>query len=152
MKSMRTTQHTKHFTMVVSGRCYTMQNSTSKMVYFVMMLLDLIVAATSKCLQLNLFIFQNVHGKIHVVNQISHPPCTRDAFLKYANEHYEPIVSDPDFSPAGVPKDQILSDLPEVIPPEILPTLKNVMTKRPQHSGPIETQDLGSDMERRPYS
>ena len=66
---------------------------------------DLIVAAASKCLQLNLFIFQNVHGKIHVVNQISHPPCTRDAFLKYANEHYKPIVSDPDFSPAGVPKE-----------------------------------------------
>ena len=85
---------------------------------------DLIVAAASKCLQLNLFIFQNVHGKIHVVNQISHPPFTRDAFLKYANEHYEPIVSDPDFSPAGIPKDQILPDLPEVIPPQILPTLK----------------------------
>ena len=94
---------------------------------------DLIVAAASKCLQLNLFIFQNVHGKIHVVNQISHPPCTRDAFLKYANEHYEPIVSDPDFSPAGLPKDQILPDLPEVIPPKILPTLKNVMTKCPKH-------------------
>ena len=58
-----------------------------------------------------------------------------------------PIVSDPDFSPAGVPKDQILPDLPEVIPPKILLTLKNVMTKHPQHSGPIETQDLGSDME-----
>ena len=108
---------------------------------------DLIVAATSKCLQLNLFIFQNVHGKIHVVNQISHPPCTRDAFLKYANEHYEPIVSDPNFSPSGLPKDQILPDLPEVIPPKVLPTLKNVVTKRPLHSGPIETQDLGSDME-----
>ena len=88
-----------------------------------------------------------VHGKIHVVNQISHPPCTRDAFLKYANEHYEPIVSDPDFSPAEIPKDQILPDLPEVIPPKILPTLKNVITKCLQHSGPIETQDLGSDME-----
>ena len=109
-------------------------------------IVDLIVA-TSKCLQLNLFIFQNVHGKIHVVNQISHPPCTHDAFLKYANEHYEPIVSDPDFSPAGIPKDQILPDLPEVIPPKILLTLKNVITKHPQHSGPIETQDLGSDME-----
>ena len=80
---------------------------------------DLIVAAASKCLQLNLFIFQNVHDKIHLVNQISHPPCTHDAFLKYANEHYEPIVSDPDFSPAGIPKDQILPDLPEVIQPQI---------------------------------
>ena len=108
---------------------------------------DLIVAATSKCLQLNLFIFQNVHGKIHIVNQISHPPCTCDAFLKYANEHYEPIVSDPNFSPSEIPKDQILPDLPEVIPPKILPTLKNVIRKCPQHSGPIETQDLGSDME-----
>ena len=108
---------------------------------------DLIVAALSKCLQLNLFIFQNVHGKIHVINQISHPPCTCDAFLKYGNEHYEPIVSDPDFPPAGIPKDQILPDLPEVIPPKILPKLKNVLTKHPQQSGPIETQDLGSDME-----
>ena len=108
---------------------------------------DLIVAAASKCLQLNLFIFQNVHGKIHVVNQISHPPCTHDAFFKYANEHYKPIVLDPDFSPAGIPKNQILPGLPEVIPPKILLKLKNVITKRPQHSGPIETQDLGSDKE-----
>ena len=108
---------------------------------------DLIVAASSKCLQFKLFIFQNVQGKIHVINQISHPPCTRDAFLKYANEHYEPIISDPDFSRSGIPKDQILLDIPEVIPPKILPDLKNVMMKCPQHSGPIETQDLGSDME-----
>ena len=108
---------------------------------------DLIVAASSKCLQLNLFIFQNVQGKIHVINQISHPPCNRDAFLKYANEHYEPIISDPDFSPACIPKDQMLPDIPEVIPPKILLDLKNVMMKHPQHSGPIETQDLGSDME-----
>ena len=108
---------------------------------------DLIVAASSKCLQLNLFIFQNVHGKIHVVNQISHPPCTRDAFLKYANEHYEPIVLDPDFSPSGIPKDQILPDLPEVIPPKLLTKVQNVLKKCPQQSGPIETQDLGSDME-----
>ena len=131
MKSMRTTQHTKHFTTVVSGKCYTMQNSTSTNCVFCNDVVDLIVAAASKCLQLNLFIFQNVHGKIHVVNQISHPPCTRDAFLKYANEHYKPIVLDPDFSPAGIPKDQILPDLPEVIPPKILPTLKNVITKCP---------------------
>ena len=95
----------------------------------------------------HLFIFQNVHGKINVINQILHPPCTSDAFLKYANELYKPIVSDPDFSPSGIPKDQILPDLPEVIPPKILPKLKNVVTKCPQQSGPIETQDLGSDME-----
>ena len=108
---------------------------------------DLIVAASSKCLQLNLFIFQNVHGKIHVVNQISHPTCTHDAFLKYANEHYEAIVSDPDFSASRISKDQILPDIPEVIPPKLLLKVQNVLKKCPQHSGPIETQDLGSDME-----
>ena len=108
---------------------------------------DLIVAALSKCLQLNLFIFQNVNGKIHVVNQVSHPPCTHDAFLKYCNEHYEPIVSDPDFSPPGIPKDQCLPDLPEVIPPKITLKIKSVLLKHPEQSGPIETQDLGSDME-----
>ena len=90
--------------------------------------------------------FPKCNGKIHVVNQVSHPPCTRDAFLKYSNKH-EPIVSGPDFSPEGIPKDECLPDLPEVIPPKITPQKRSIFMKHPKQSGPIETQDLGSDME-----
>ena len=55
-------------------------------------IVDIIISASAKALNINIFIYQNDHGQIKVLKQNSGCSTVKDVYVKYSSDHYDSIV------------------------------------------------------------
>ena len=55
-------------------------------------IVDIIISASAKALNINIFIYQNDHGQIKVLKQNTGSSTAKDVYVKYSSDHYDSIV------------------------------------------------------------